>query len=91
MVSLLALRALVGLLKGAERPLFWVRDITGYLAGVKRGERKHAMHLDLWITSEDFRRIIEDNHLKQAYEEAEALKAVHQVPMCTRCGALHRA
>lgn len=83
MLSLLVARALISAVKAARRPLHELRVATDLWAGVARGEERRPISLDLFMTEEQFDRLVNHPDIMQGYEEAALLKRTGAWPKTT--------
>lgn len=82
----LAAGALVGVVTKLAAPVRKLRAATDMMAGLKRGEMKQPMRLELLLSLEQFDRLMGDREVELAFIEMSALRRTGAVPVCHECG-----
>lgn len=85
---LLLARGLLGAVTGLVSGLEKLKTMTDVAAGLKREEYPHPWHLDLYCTTEEFRRVTANEDLRKAFNAALFHKDTAAVPVCSGCGSL---
>jgi hypothetical protein len=85
-VGVLAAGALMGLVKGLARPVRMFRASLDLLAGEKRQEVKRPVKLELFLSLEQFDRLVGQPEVELALIQCAALKRAGQIPTCQECG-----
>jgi hypothetical protein len=87
---LTAIQGFASLLAFIESPLATVRTMTDILAGQKRGEKKVLVNLPLFLTKEQFDKVIQHPDIKRGYAEAALLEKSGTLRRCASCGGVCR-
>lgn len=80
MFFVLAARALMGTVMAMERPLEMLRTSLALWAGSVRGEQKRLLTLDLFLTQEEFERLVQNPDVVEAWRQAKLLRASGVLP-----------
>lgn len=86
--GVLAVGAFMGTITAMAGPVRRLRAATDTLAGVKKGEVKIPIRLELFLSKEQFEHLLKDREVELAFLQMSALKRVGQVPTCKGCGGV---
>lgn len=76
MFSFIVVRAIVGVVKGLVPMLGRLESALAIAAGEKRGERRHAVRVDVYVTAEEFGVIAKNKDIRAAMGRAFVAKDV---------------
>ncbi len=91
MLSLLMGAAFISALHQTEQPMIWLRKFTGMWAGIRKGDDRKVIRLELALTLEEFDRIVAIPEVWQGIHEAQMHRQMGLVNACPTCGAANPA
>jgi hypothetical protein len=74
MFSIIVGRAVIAAVKGLMRPLAELEAALAIAAGEKRGEQRHAVRVDVYVTAEEFGAIAKNENIRDGMTRAYVAK-----------------
>jgi hypothetical protein len=87
MFSLIMGRALMATVRAVEHPLQRLEAALALAAGEKRGVQRQVVHVDVAVSSDEWKTLAKNKDLLAAMARAEVAKDMGEVPTCGACGA----